>query len=320
MEREEYMNQGLDLKRLILVLTGKLWLIFAGIILGAGAGALIYLLSAYVTNGEPEYRASSDYYISFNFGEFENGNDHYNAYTWDGILRDDPIVDYALTLLPETVSKAVVQQAVSGEMLGDYRILTVHVTTGDAVLTGQIAEAYHQSMVHFGESIDMLDHIEVWSRGEVLPLEKNTKAPNAALLGGLLGGLLTLFFLLLYLVLEDGIYVEKDALLKFGLPVFGLLTKKRETGREQLFQTNVEYAFGGRKVEIWNVEELPAREDYERLRKAQALLLAIPWGRKNAAKTERLLELMKLQQCEVKGLVIIEAKDSFVKAYYGKSS
>ena len=176
MEKEEYLNQGLDLRRLLLILGGKLWLIFAGIVLGAAAGAAIYLLYTQVTNGMPEYRASSDYYISFNFDEFENGNDYYNAYTWDGILRNDPIVDYALTLLPQTVTKTMVQQAVSGEMLGDYRVLTVHVTTADKALTEQISEAYHQSMVHFGESRDMLDHIEVWSRGEALPLEKNTKA------------------------------------------------------------------------------------------------------------------------------------------------
>ena len=319
MEKEEYLNQGLDLRRLLLILGGKLWLIFAGIVLGAAAGAAIYLLYTQVTNGMPEYRASSDYYISFNFDEFENGNDYYNAYTWDGILRNDPIVDYALTLLPQTVTKTMVQQAVSGEMLGDYRVLTVHVTTDDKALTEQISEAYHQSMVHFGESRDMLDHIEVWSRGEALPLEKNTKAPNAAFLGGLLGGLAALFFLLLYLVLEAGIYVEMDVMYQFKLPVFGLLTRKKEAAQEQMYKDNTDYAFGDRKVELWNAEEIPGREDYERLRKAEALLVAIPWGRKNRARTQRLLELMKLQQCEVKGLVIIEAKDSFVKAYYGKS-
>ena len=39
-------------------------------------------------------------------------------------------MDYALTLLPEEITKDMVKGAVSGEMLGDYRILTVHVNAG----------------------------------------------------------------------------------------------------------------------------------------------------------------------------------------------
>lgn len=318
MEKKEYMEQSLDLRRLILVLGRRLWTVFAGILFGAAIGAAIYILFTQITDGEPEYRASSDYYISFNFGEFEHGDDYFNAFTWDGILRDDPIVDYALTQLDDSVTKAMVQQAVTGEMLGDYRILTVHVGTADAALTKQIAEAYHASMVHFGETIDMLDHIEVWSRGEVVEVDKHTKAPNAAFLGGLIGGLVCLLGLLIYLILEDAVYVEKEALKRFGLPVFGMLTIKEDRNQQMIYSGNTEFAFGKKSITLWRADRLPEKEDYERLREAQALLIAIPWGKQVGASTERLLELLRLQQCRVDGLVIVEAKDSFVKAYYGK--
>lgn len=317
MKKEVYMQQGLDIRRLILVLGHKLWVVLAGIVLGALLGAGVYRLVTGITNGYPEYRTSSDYYISFNFDEYDNGVDHFNAYTWDNILRDDSIVDYALTLLPEGVTKEMVEASVMGEMLGDYRILTVHVTTDSRELTTQIAEAYHEAMVHFGEIIDMLDHIEVWDKGETLPLEKNTKTLNAALLGGLLGGLAALFALLIYYVLEDAVYVEQDALKRFGLPVYGMVTKKGESSQLNIMKENMWYAFKSGKAETWNVEYIPEREDYERLRKAQALLLVIPWGRRNTAQTERILELMKLQDCRVDGFLILGARDSFVKAYYG---
>ena len=317
MEKEVYMQQGLDLRRILLVLGGRLWLIIAGMLVGALMGAAVYLVYTGITNGEPEYRASSEYYISFNFEEFEHGNDYYNAYTWDGILRADPIVDYALTLLPKEITKAMVQEAVRGEMLGDYRILTVHVTTHDPLLTEQIAESYHEAMVHFGEIIDMLDHIEVFTRGEVVPLEKNTKAPNAALLGGMLGGLAALFALAIYLVMKDAFYVEKDLSERFGLPVYGLFTHKKEEVQEQVYQDNLRFAFGEAQVEWWKAEELPKKEDYDRLRQAQVLLLEVPWGRNNGALTQRLLELMRLQGCTVRGFVLTEADHRFVRAYYG---
>lgn len=318
MEKKEYMEQGLELRRLILVLGRRLWLVVIGSLAGAAAGAAIYHLVVRITDPGPEYRASSEYYISFNFGEFAHGDDYYNAYTWDGILRDDPIVDYALTRLPEGVSKAQVQQAVSGEMLGDYRILTVHVSTGEAELTKQIAEAYHESMVHFGEIIDMLDHIEVWSRGEVGQVEKYTKTPNAAFLGGLIGALASLFGVLLYLLMEDAIYVEKEAARRFGLPVLGMLTKKKEERQEKLYQHNIAFVFGEKKITLWRADKLPEKEDYEGLRKAEALLIAIPWGRKAGTAVEGLLEQFALQKCRVDGLVIVEADDRFVKAYYGR--
>ena len=81
-ENKVYMEQGMDLKRLVLVLGRKLWLMLAAVIAGAVLGGLTYKIVTNITNGEPEYRASADYYITF----FEDGVDYYNAYTWDGIL------------------------------------------------------------------------------------------------------------------------------------------------------------------------------------------------------------------------------------------
>ena len=93
--QENYMEQGLDLKRLVLVLGKKMWLLLVGAILGAVLGGATYKIVTNITNGEPEYRASADYYITF----YAEGADYYNAYTWDGILRDDPIVDYHNSVL-----------------------------------------------------------------------------------------------------------------------------------------------------------------------------------------------------------------------------
>lgn len=316
MEKDVYIQQGLDLKRLVLVLGKKIWLILASILVGAFIGGVTYKIVTNITNGTPEYRASSDYYITFNFEEFGNADDYYNAYTWDGILRDDPIVDYAVSLLPEEITKNMVQTAVTGEMLGDYRVLTVHVTTEHEEITSAIANAYHQSMVHFGEEIELLKKIDVWSKGETVLLEKNTKTSNAAFLGAMIGGLLVVFVLFGVYILEDAVYVEKDAKERFGLPVFGMTTKKQDAKQEQILQDNLTYAFGEAPPEIWNGEQIPTKQDYETLRSASHVLIGIPWGRNNGKQIERVLDLLKLQNCEAKGIVIQEAEDSFVKAYY----
>ena len=69
-ERKRYMEQGIDLKRLVLVLGRKLWLLAASILVGVFVGGISYKAITAITNGEPEYQASADYYITFNFDEF----------------------------------------------------------------------------------------------------------------------------------------------------------------------------------------------------------------------------------------------------------
>lgn len=310
--RKTYMEQGMDLKRLFLVLGKKIWLVLVGAVLGAILGGLTYKVVTNITNGEPEYRASADYYITF----FKEGADYFNAYTWDGILRDDPIVDYALTLLPAEITKDRVKAAVSGEMLSDYRILTVHVNAPTKEMADAIAKAYQESLWNFSQEMELLNTVELWSQEEAVPFEKNNKTVNAAFLGALIAVLLVSFGLLFYYVLEDAIYVEKDGEQRFGLPVYGLLTVGNDELQKQVWQNNLHYVFEEDNVETWNGENLPATEDYERLRSVNNLLVSIPWGRNNGHQIERVLRQLELQGCEVKGLVITEAEDWFVKAYY----
>jgi len=317
-EKKVYMEQGIDLKRLFLVLGKKIWLVLLGAVLGALLGGITYKIVTNITNGEPEYRASADYYITF----FKDGADYFNAYTWDGILKDDPIVDYALTLLPKDITKDMVKAAVSGEMLGDYRILTVHVNAGTKEMADIIAKAYQDSLWHFAQEMELLNTVELWSQEEAVLFEKNTKTANAAFLGALIVVLLVIFGLLFYYVLEDAVYVEKDGEQRFGLPVYGLLTKGNDELQKLMYEQNLTYIFGSNEekknyeVDIWNGEEIPKAEDYEHLRNVKNLLVNVPWGRNNGRQVERVLRQFELQGCEVKGLMITDAEDWFVKSYY----
>lgn len=310
--KKTYMEQGMDLKRLFLVLGKKIWLVLLGAVMGAVLGGLTYKVVTNIIDGEPEYRASADYYITF----FEDGVNYYNAYTWNGILKDDPIVDYAMTLLPEEITKDMVKKAVSGEMLSDYRILTVHVNAGTPEIANAIAKAYQKSLWNFGQKMEHLNTVELWSREEAVVFEKNTKTPNAAFLGALIATIFVIFGLLFYYFLEDAVYVEKDGEARFRLPVYGLLTKENDEIQKKMFGDNLDYAFGEEEVETWNGEIIPAAEDYARLREAKNLLVNIPWGRNNGRQVERVLSQLKLQGCEVKGLMITDAEDWFIKAYY----
>lgn len=312
LKNETYMKQGMDLKRLVLVLGEKIWLVLAAVIAGAILGGLTYKIVTNITNGEPQYRASADYYITF----FKDGADYYNAYTWDGILRDDPIVDYALTILPKEITKDMVKEAVSGEMLGDYRILTVHVDAETKEKADMIAKAYEESLWHFGQEMELLNEVALWSQEEAVLFEKNTKAGNAAFLGALIAFFLAGFVLLFYYVLEDAVYVERDAEERFDLPVYGLLTKGDDELQRQMFEDNFKTVFGDSEVETWNGERIPTAEDCARLGIAEHVLINIPWGRNNCRQVERVLRQLEIQGVKISGIMVSDADDAFVKAYY----
>ena len=317
MSIKAYHKQGVDLKRLVLVIGKKIWIAAAAAVIGAALGALLYQGITSIINGEEEYRISADYYITFDFETFEHGDDYYNAYTWDNVLRDDPIVDYALGVLPKEITKEQVKEAVTGEMLGDYRVLTVHVTSSDKQQVELIAEAYEKSLVHFGQSRELFKSIECWSKEPLSLLEKNTKTANAALLGAVLLGIVSLFVLLYYYLLNDAFYTEKELRQRFGLRVLGYETKNKNPEEEKRLQNNKQALNLEREIQ-WKVKQVPTKEQWQELVHKEIVLL-VPWGKNIGALLERLLGEMSLHSCDVAGCILVDTEDWFLKAYYGNS-
>ena len=310
-----YYQQGVDLKRLVLVIGKKIWIAAAAAVIGAALGALLYQGITSITNGEEEYRISADYYITFDFETFEHGDDYYNAYTWDNVLRDDPIVDYALEFLPKEISKEQLKETVTGEMLGDYRILTVHVTSPHKEQVELIAEAYEKSLVHFGQSLELFKSIECWSKEPISLLEKNTKTANAALLGAVLLGITSLFVLLYDYLLKDAFYTEKELRCRFGLKVLGYETKNKNPEEEKRLQNNMQ-ALKAKEIVLWKAEQVPVKKQWEEMADKDIVLL-IPWGENIGSVLERLLGEMSLHSCQVAGCILTDTEDWFLKAYYG---
>jgi hypothetical protein len=237
--------------------------------------------------------------------------------------------------LPSEITAEQVKEAVSGEMLGDYRILTVYVDSLDPQFAETVADAYEKGLTAFADKISMLDTIEVWSLSEVAPVIDENLTINAAILGAVLGFFLGMIFFMIYYVLDDSIYVEKDFTDRFAVPFLGMVSKGQSELCKQELAQNAAYLLkeedyylvfaDGKKCPV-DVEELPVKEslslqgeDLETLRKSNGAILMIPWGRKNANMVEKTIAFLGKQDCAVKGAVIYDADDSFLRKYYGVS-
>jgi len=337
MEKENaYMQRMIDWKRVWMLLSKKIWIVVVATIAGAVIGGIGYKLVDTITSEGQYYRVSSDYYITFN--EDENGADHYNAYTWDTILRDDPVVDVVMEYLPSEITRAQVREAVTGEMLGDYRILTVYVDSLDPQFAETVADAYEKGLAAFADKISMLDTIERWSREDVTPIVDNDYMINVALFSGATAFVVTLLLMAFFYILDDSIYIENDFAQGFHIPFLGMLTKNGSDACKQELKDNLIHlckADGTYYLVSWDnktdsvtedalKELLPAicgkisvqGEDLNALRNSDGAIIVLPWGSKNGRITDKLIRFLEKQDCKITGAVLTNADDVFLKAYY----
>lgn len=343
-----YMQRRMNWKKIWLLYMERVWLVIVMTIFAALLAAGCYRVVCALTSEGQFYRVSSDYYITFNVDEYETSMDHYNAYTWDSILRDDPIVDAALANLPEDYTKDEIKASVMGEMLGDYRILTVYSTHMDPKRAQAIADAYVISLDLFADKIEMLDTIELWSQEKCVPVEEADLTANAAVLGAIGGGIFAMVFWSIHYILDDSVYVESDFTERFDIPFLGMMTRKGSQICKQELKDNLSYLLkesGGyylvhaqmnvttekytetekRKILFDEIKAITDKvegnlslqgKDLETLRQSNGAILMLPWGNKNGNAVEKIITFMKKQNCNIVGAIVYDADEKFLKRYY----
>lgn len=298
MSREDFYTRPIDLKRFWRQFVKRLWIIVAVTVLGAILGFVTYKIYSNVKSGNTVYRIRNDYYITFNHDEFPNGVDYYNAYTWDGILRDDPIVNEALKAAP-SVTKQQILDSVTGEILGDYRILTVVVTGTDKAQVQTISDAYKTALPHFADIIDMIKSIDLWTDAEIEVYDAYTREPNAAFLGGFIGLLASLFAVFLYGIFDDAIYTERDWVLRYpSITYLG----KRNTDE---FQVNKAHLLSdkGNYIELSAGELSFDKDVFEKMRGSDGVILILKPGKDTTEAMDKVVYTLLKQNIKIVGVM-----------------
>ena len=300
MSKSSFDTREIDLRRLWKQFTKRFWIVIAVTMIGALVGFGTYVLYAHIKSGNTVYRIRNDYYITFNDREYPNGVDYYNAYTWDNILRDDPIVNRALEL--DQMGGVTYQQildSVSGEMLGDYRILTVNVTGSDPELVQKISDAYKIALPEFADKIDMLTSIELWTDAPTEIYDEYTREPNAAFLGGLIGLLVSLFAVLMYGIFDDAIYTERDWRIRYPeIPYLGKRdTDEYNTNRSHLLR------YDGNYIELATDQFRFDLDEFDRLRAADGVILKLKPGKDLTEDMDRVVYTLEKQNINIVGVM-----------------
>ena len=298
MSNSGFDTRPIDLRRLWWQFTRRFWIVIVAAAVCAAAGFGIYVIYSNIMSGNTVYCVRNDYYITFNHEDFPNGVDYYNAYTWDGILRDDPIVDKALETDP-SLTKQQILDSVTGEILGDYRILTVVVTGTDQNLVKKISDAYKIALPAFADRIDMLTRIEIWTDADTEVYDAYTREGNAAFLGGLIGLLVSLFAVLLYGIFDDAIYTERDWMIRYpSIPYLG----KRDTDE---YRTNRSHLlkYDGNYIELTSDEFRYDLNEFDRMRNSDGVIIRLKPGVDRTELMDKVVYTLGKQDVRVVGVM-----------------
>ncbi len=206
----KYGNEGMDIKKLLIFLLRRFYIVALAAAAGALIGGGLYILHNVALAGNREYQAQSKAYLDFAPDETGEAYQYYNGYTWNDLMSTDLILDRTMSYLPDGYSEEEVVSATLAEIISDVRLLTVTITTPDMERTAQILEATDKALVELGEKEKEFTGIEIIKETEPKLLVADDRLLQAVLVGTVLALAFALIGMALFYVLDDRIYVPMD--------------------------------------------------------------------------------------------------------------
>ena len=247
-KNEEYLNRGMDLKRLVLYLQKRLWLLIMLIVLGATCGGVTYQVMRSMKM-PVEYKAVSKLYISFDHDENGEVYQYYNGYTWNDLLDSDPIVDLVMKELPG-YEKSDVRESPPAEILSDIRLLTITVRGDNEKFVREIRNAVENGLKEFAKNSDELEQIKVIRSTVPERVYWDNRTTSACVTGAAALGVLALFIIGFHYVMDESMYVQEDVEKKYKMPALGILTRNQKGLQPYAgeLKANIRYAMGDNRT------------------------------------------------------------------------
>lgn len=245
---EEYLNRQMDLKRLVLYVQKRIWLVIMLVILGATAGGIIYQM-VHSMKMPVEYQAVSKLYISFGHDESGEVYQYYNGYTWNDLLDTDPIMDLVMVYLPG-YEKEQVTESTTAEILSDIRLLTITVRGENEKFVREISHAMENGLKEFARESEELEQIKVIRSGVPGRVYWDDRTTAACITGAVILGILSVLVLGFNYALDEAVYVQEDVEKRYGVRALGILTRSQK-GLEPYareLKANIRYAAGERRT------------------------------------------------------------------------
>lgn len=320
MNRESYANEGMDIKKYMLCLMKRLPVLAGAVIGGVLLSVIVYTAVRTVPESEREYQAFAKIQLDFAADETGEAYQAYNGYTWNDLMATDPIMNLTLGNLSADYDREEVAAALRAEILSDIRILTLTVTTNSPARTDEILGAAVQALESYGAQAKEFLAINGIQTTQAKLVVADSRMAQAVLVGALLGFLISFFGLSLYYVMDDRILTAGDVRRVTEAPFLGYASGIDTL--QQDYERNLAYLqekWGGLYVCEIEKEKPLDEEIFHAMRETGGVVLSLPFGGVHGTFACYLIEQLKTQECELRGIAIREADERFLRIYYGSA-
>lgn len=315
-----YVDEGMDLKKYMLCLLGKLPLVLGAVIGSAVLGAIVYTAVRTVPESEREYTAYAKVYLDFAADETGEVYQAYNGYTWNDLMAADPIMELTLQNLPPEFTREEAEAAIKAEILSDIRLLTITVTTNREERTDAILGAAVQALETYGGQAKEFLEIHAIQKTEARLVVADGRMAQAVFLGAFLGLCISLLGFSLYYVMDDRILVVGDVRKVTDLSFLGYVSGGE--GLRQDYEKNMAYLrekLGDVQICELGRDRSFSEEELREMRKTEGVVLSLPFGAVRGTFVSYVIEQLKTQDCVLCGVAIRDADGRFLRKYYGRA-
>ena len=238
---------------------------------------------------------------------------------------------------------------VKGDIISNERFLLVTINETDKELVEKLTDAFIKSLESYptyNES-KAFESIVCMSKSDVYLEKADNRMGVAIVFGAILAVVLAFFAVLLLDAVDEAVYVPEDCEKRYGCPVLGTVFAGNEVSdllRGELAGLYDKYAADKENLlfissdaaddasfsekDLESVKKTLGSEYDNKLSKVKAIsaseigaadgaILAVPYGKKNAAITEHLISQLRKIECPVLGIIFTRADLEFIKRYYG---
>lgn len=340
-----YGKEPFDLRLTVLRLIADLHVVLAFTVAGTllfGGG---YYVKNVLLNDEKLYSVTYIYRVEYVVEEEKDiGTVYINEMSWNTYLHSQEFLDAVMTYMEEAITKEEVSEALTAYLASDLRVPSTTVVTDSEEKCLIIANAVKQAMTRdFPEGIREICDIRVidapQTASKVIP---DVRPVRAFALSAILSCFFTVIILLLKETGDDNIWLPSAIGKRYGVRVAGTIESAQ-------LSENLRYFYEGKKkvavctvqsgidpAEVLTALRKKCAEDMSEwfaapspilcpescrmLREAEGILLAVQAGAHAGKQLECCLEYLGQQDCNVTSVILWNADEKLIKAYYfGKS-
>ena len=320
MREIKYADAGMDMKKLMLRFIGKIWLVLLAAIVGAAIGGVAYTVSHIVPASEREYRAMAKIYLDFAVDETGEVYQAYNGYTWNDLMRTNPILDKTMAHLPGDYTRDEVMAATEAEILSDIRLLTIYITAHDQTRCDAILSSTGQALAELGDTAKEFKQIEVIQTTEAAPVVADARTVQAVLVGIVTAVVLLLLGMMLYYILDDRIVVASDWKIVTDASFIGYTGAGERLDKE--YQDHLAYLqekTGSICVLTIAQDDIITQDKWQELCASDGVVVVADYGKVHAAFLSYMIEQLQVRGCRLIGVAIGGADEKFLRRYYGRA-